>query len=108
MNTELRKIDALRAANVLALVYGIMMAVFAILIFPFVMLASLFSRSAGLGAGFAGAFVILYPILGLVMGWLTGLLGAAIYNLVAGWTGGMRVEFAPITQPAASAPPPSA
>lgn len=35
---------------------------------------------------------ILLPIFYTIMGFLIGLIGAAIYNLIAGWLGGIEVE----------------
>lgn len=37
--------------------------------------------------------VLAYPIAGLFFGWLGGFLGAAVYNMVAGWIGGIYVEL---------------
>ena len=43
---------------------------------------------------FPGGFVVMaivFPIMYAVLGFIFGVIGAAIYNLVAGWTGG--IEF---------------
>jgi hypothetical protein len=42
----------------------------------------------GLGIGFA----ILVPLIYAVMGFVSGAIGALIYNLVASWIGGIEVE----------------
>jgi hypothetical protein len=41
-----------------------------------------------MGIGFA----VFAPILYAAMGFLTGVIGAFVYNLVAGWVGGIEVE----------------
>ena len=42
----------------------------------------------GMGVG----FVILFPLFYALMGFLSGVVGAFIYNLVAKWIGGIEVE----------------
>jgi hypothetical protein len=61
---------------------------------PFFALALALDGS-GIALSFGIMFVIalMYPLFGLFFGWLTGLLGAAIYNLVAGWVGGIYIEL---------------
>ena len=92
---ELKRIDPLRAANVGALVYGIVTAVFMLIFSPIFLLIALFAPpEEGFGIGMAIAVMLLYPIFGLVFGWLGGMLGAFVYNLVVRWTGGVRLELA--------------
>jgi hypothetical protein len=40
--------------------------------------------------------VVFYPILGAVMGWVTGQLGSRTYNWVARKYGGLLVEVSPV------------
>ena len=40
------------------------------------------------GIGFALAMPVFY----VVMGFITGVIGAGLYNLVAGWIGGIEVD----------------
>jgi hypothetical protein len=63
-----------------------------------------FGAVAGLAMG------IMFPILYGVMGFLMGAIGAALYNLVAKWIGGLQLELhsgslqaGPRTPPTASA-----
>lgn len=46
-------------------------------------------KQSGYGAGFALALPILYGICGFIF----TAIGCAIYNLVAGWVGGVEVEL---------------
>jgi hypothetical protein len=95
MKRELRRIDPLRAANISALVYGLMMAVFAVIFLPFVLLGAFVSPGDfGLfGSVMFGFMLLIYPIMGFIGGWISGLLGAAIYNLVVRLCGGLLLEF---------------
>jgi len=96
MKQELRRVDPLRAANIGALVYGLLMGAFALLFLPFVLVMSAVAPSDEFGIFGLFFFVFLlliYPVIGLVMGWIGTLLTAAIYNLVIRWTGGLLFEF---------------
>ena len=49
------------------------------------------ARALGLGMGFGA--IIFFPILYGLMGGVFAALGAVIYNLVAGWVGGLEVDI---------------
>jgi len=98
MTHELKRFDPLRTANVSAVVYGLMMTIFTLIFLPFFLLIGV----AGLVADESGAglvamipmalMLVFYPIFGFIFGWISGLLGAAIYNFVVRWTGGFLVD----------------
>ena len=96
MKHELRRVDPLRAANIGALVYGLLLSAFALIFSPFVLIFAVLAPSdegpLG-GAVVAMVMLVLYPILGVVMGWISGALTCLIYNLVIRWTGGLLFEF---------------
>ena len=75
-----------------AKVVGVLYALMGLVFVPFFLLASLFSpRQAGFGVGFALVVPILYGVAGFVF----TAIGCALYNLVAGWVGGIEVELGP-------------
>jgi hypothetical protein len=57
----------------------------------------LFAALFGVGA------IIFLPLFYGVFGFIAGLITAWLYNVIAGWIGGLEVEF---DQPARPAPPP--
>jgi hypothetical protein len=96
MKYELKRVAPLRAANIGALVYGILMTVFAVVFSPFVLLASLLApadRTPMAAPAVAALILVAYPLLGLVMGWISGLLSSAIYNVIIRLTGGLLLEL---------------
>jgi len=92
------------AFKVGAVVYAFIGLVVAALMVPFMMFMSTYGPQHGdmgaqanglsrtLGAGFGLASFIFFPILYGVIGGIGGALMALIYNLAAGWIGGLEVE----------------
>lgn len=97
MRLELQRVAPLRAANVMAIVYAALMAV---MVIPMFLMMSVMPTPDGADPRDAQAtfsalrwFVLAYPLMGAVMGWLGGLTGAWVYNQVAFYFGGLRLEF---------------
>lgn len=96
---KIRRVGVLSLGTMLAAIY----AALGVLLLPFFLLVGVIGAladEAG-GAEAAGAgivivfFAILMPIFYGVMGFISGVLAAFIYNFVAGWTGGIEVELTP-------------
>lgn len=76
-----------QSAKFLAVLY----ALFGLIFTPFFLLMGMFAPE---GSGsFGTMFAIAMPIIYAVMGVVGGVIGAALYNLVAGWVGGIEVEI---------------
>lgn len=89
MKKQLTYITPLRAGIVLGVLYGLLGLVFV----PFFLLMTVFASRAGAPAVFGGAFfAILFPVIYAIAGFIGGVICAAIYNLVAKWTGGLEFE----------------
>lgn len=90
-------IAPVRAGLVLAVTYAFFGLIFA----PFFILAALIGKTTGTAGALGGIFVaVLFPILYAIAGFLGGVIGAAIYNLVAKWTGGIEFEVRDAPPPA--------
>ena len=86
MPQQIRRFGIGQTAKVVAVLYALMGLVFA----PIFLLAAMFSpKETGFGAGFAVAVPILYGVCGFIF----TAIGCALYNLVAGWVGGIEVEL---------------
>ena len=90
---RLKRIGPLQLGKMAACLYGAM----GLLLVPIFLLMSAASANlpanqrgvfAMVGVGFAFATPVFYAIMGFVV----GVIGAAIYNLVAKWIGGIEVE----------------
>lgn len=90
MKKQLTRIAPLRAGIVLGVLYGLLGLIF----MPIFLLVAVFGgKSGGAAAAFGGAaFSILIPVFYAVGGFVGGIIAAAIYNVVAKWTGGLEFE----------------
>lgn len=70
---------------------GVLYLLFGLIFVPFFLLFEMMAPE-GTG-GFGTMFAIMMPIMYGVMGLVGGAVGAALYNLVAGWIGGIEVEI---------------
>jgi hypothetical protein len=98
---EIKKIDVLSTA----IMYGLTLAVIGLIIGLFAGLFMFIAGSMagafvhefpvgrGLGAGMGIAAVIFFPILYGALGFVFGALGAFLYNLIANWVGGVKIEI---------------
>jgi len=81
----IRRFEPLQVAKISAVIYGFMGLLFA----PIFIFASMMApNSPGFGIGFAIALPIIYAVIGFI----GTAIAAAIYNLAAGWVGGIVVE----------------
>lgn len=85
MKRRIRRLDPLQTGKVLGVLYALMGLVF----LPFFwLLKSVMPDGGGFFMGFGLMMPIVYGIMGLVF----GAIGAFVYNVVAGFTGGLEVE----------------
>ena len=105
---RIRRFNVVKTATVVALMYMVIVAIFAIPFFLLFAIAGVSvnggpTESTGLVAGgivFAVLAVLFYGLLG----WVFTAIACAIYNVVAGWVGGIEVE---VDRPESPAPPPA-
>lgn len=95
MVTRLRRVNPVQFALVTATLYAIIGLIFALLWLPFgaMMAAMPGSNMRMFGAGLGIAVIIVWPIVYFIISFIFGVITAALYNLVAGWTGGIEVTL---------------
>jgi len=104
MVTRLRAINPIQFALVMGLLYAILGLIFAVIWLPFgALMSAIPGAGRMMGAGLGVAALILFPIFYFVLMFVFGLITAALYNLVAAWTGGIEVTLEqPVTAGAAT------
>ena len=85
MKKRLTRVAPLRAGIVLGILYGIGGLIAA----PFFLLAAFMGREGAVGGI---VLAVTFPIIYAVGGFIGGIIAAALYNLVAKWTGGLEFE----------------
>ena len=91
MAQRIRRFGVGQTAKMLGVLYALM----GVVLIPIFLVATMYAPdSTGYGMGVAIALPVIYGVIGFVF----TAIGCAIYNLVAGWIGGIEVE---IEEPAA-------
>ena len=94
MKVRIKKIPPLQAAKIAAAIYGCMSLVFV----PFMAIFAIAGAAApggdaAVAAGMGIGMMIFMPVMYIIMGFVGTLIGTAIYNLIAGWLGGIELHF---------------
>jgi hypothetical protein len=92
---EVKSVGVLRCGIVLAILYAIV-GVLEGLFMLFV--AAVAPVSAGGSKVFSVGLAIAFPVLALVGGFIGGVVIAWLYNLIAGWVGGVQLHLVPIAE----------
>jgi hypothetical protein len=90
-----KRIGPLSLAKISGMLYGLMGLIFGAIISLFSLVGG--ALAPGKDAGFAGmlfgaAAVVILPIFYGLLGFVMSLIGAFLYNLVAGWVGGVELD----------------
>lgn len=102
MVTRIRNINPVQ----LGIVYAVLYALVGVLIGIFfgIFSSAMGALAPGGAANFGWLSIIIFPIMYAVIGFIAGIIGGFLYNLVAGWTGGieMTLTTAPVPSGAAA------
>ena len=93
---RIRRFNVVKTATVVALMYMVIVAIFAIPFFLLFAVAGVSvnggpTQATGLFAGGIAIALVAVLFYGL-LGWVFTAIACVIYNLVAGWVGGIEVE----------------
>ncbi len=94
---EIKKLNILSVAKISAifgLVLGIIAGIYTSLIIPAMLSADpTLAEQANIPGNFYLYTLVLVPIIYIIICFLSGLIGAALYNLFAKWIGGIKIEL---------------
>lgn len=100
---RIRRFGVMKTATVVAIMYMLIVGVFAV---PFGLVALLAASTQGSGASGAGLSIFLVALASILvyglLGWVFTAVAVAIYNVAARWVGGIEVEIESVAPP----PPP--
>lgn len=92
---RIRRIDPLSCAKLLGALYAVLGLIGGAIFASIGMLGAAMGFGSRLGVMpgmfFGAGALILFPVLYGVLGFLGGLLMAGLYNLIAGWVGGIEI-----------------
>ena len=90
----IRRVGPLSVAKVAGVLYALMGLIIGACISLFSLVGSAFMpKDAGMGGMlFGAAAVVVLPIFYGILGFIMTLISAALYNLVAGWVGGVELD----------------
>jgi hypothetical protein len=92
---RIKRFAPLQLGKMLTMLYGIMGLLFVplfLLLYVTAPQARAAENSAMLGWGIGIGFALSLPVIYAAMGFVTGVVGALIYNVIAKWLGGIEVE----------------
>jgi hypothetical protein len=97
MIRTLKRLEPFQFGKIMGVLYGLMSLFFVPFLLMFGLIASVVPKVPGgpntaFPAGIAIVMAILMPVMYGLMGFVTGLIGALLYNVVAKWMGGIQVE----------------
>jgi hypothetical protein len=72
---------------------GVLYLLTGLIFIPFFLLLEMLTSAGENGFPFGTMFAVALPVLYGLLGIISGAIGAALYNLVAGWIGGIEVEL---------------
>jgi hypothetical protein len=105
MQLRLKRIAPLQAGKMLGAFYGLLSLIFVPFMLIFMAVGSFAAASRGgasgmpLMMGMGVGFMIFLPVVYGVLGFIFGVIGAFIYNLMGRWIGGFELEFEPVPPP---------
>ena len=101
---SIRRFDVIRAANIAAVLYAVIVVIFGLVFLPFVLLVGIAgvttSSASGLDVGrFMGGGIVAFlvaivvaAIFYAIIGWIFTAIAVTLFNLVAGRLGGLQAD----------------
>lgn len=94
---RIRRFGVVKTATVVAVIYMLMIAIFFV---PIAILVVVVDRGDAAAPAGVLAIGLVAAILYGVLGWIVTAIACALYNVAAGWTGGIEVQVESVAPPA--------
>jgi uncharacterized oligopeptide transporter (OPT) family protein len=88
----IKRVGAISVGKIFALIYAIFGLIIGIIFALISLVGGAIAGEAFSSAIFGVGSIIYFPIMYGIMGFIGGVLTAFVYNLAAGWIGGIEVE----------------
>ncbi len=89
---EIKRIDIMSYAKIYAVIFAVIGLLAGLIIAAVGSFFTELRGSSGFG-NFGALSIIIFPILYGCLGFVAGMIAAGIYNLLAGWVGGIKIEL---------------
>jgi len=91
---EIKKIDVFSFAKIYAIMGAVIGFIVGLLIAIFAGIFAGFAEvPTGLGIATGATAIVIVPVFYAVFGFIFGAIGAFLYNIVANWVGGIKIEL---------------
>jgi hypothetical protein len=90
--TVVKSVNILSVAKIGAL-FGIVMGLVWGIFFGTIAASRIGRIAPGMGAMSGIALIVIMPVMGVIVGFIGGAIHAFLYNVFAGWVGGINLEF---------------
>lgn len=88
-----KRVGTLSLAKIMAVIYAGIGVLAGVLVALVSSMGSAIQQESGFGMGFGFGAIILLPILYGVLGFIGGIISAWLYNLAAGFIGGIELDL---------------
>jgi hypothetical protein len=95
---EIQSVGVLRCGIVLAILYGLFGAIEGIFLLGIAAITPDMPQGHGMPKIFSVGLAFMFPVFAVVAGFIGGVIGALLYNLVARWVGGIQLHLVPISE----------
>jgi hypothetical protein len=97
---RIRRFGVMKTATVVAVMYMLIVAIFVV---PIALITLLIAPSQGQAGGAAAVGILTFGVLAILgyglLGWVFTALALALYNVAAGWVGGIEVQVETVAPP---------
>ena len=88
----IKRVGVVSVGKILGLLYALMGLIVGIIVSSISLIGGAFVEEVSVSSIFGIGAILYFPIMYGIMGFISGVIMAFLYNLTAGWIGGIEVE----------------